>query len=537
MTSGLASGAVRSQDEFAPEDAVGRELDFERALVDMSARVALAGPDELDGEIARALEALLVFLEVDRTTFIEFLPGEQSAVLCSVAVPAVAAVPRGPLHPQLAWYLAQLRAGRAVALTRLPEGLPPEAAREAEHARSIGMRANLSVPLRVGGRVRFAIAAGAFRESRGWSDRVIARLTLVGEVFAQAVARARTEESLREALAEVSALKERLEAENVYLRQAAPLPPEADALPSHAPAFRRALEEATQVAPTRSTVLLLGETGTGKELLASYIHGASPRRERPMIKLNCAALPASLIEAELFGREKGAYTGALTRQLGRFELAHGSTIFLDEVGELPLELQPKLLRVLQEGEFERVGGAQTIKVDVRVIAATNRSLAEEARAGRFRQDLYYRLNVFPIGLPPLRERAADVPMLVWQFAREFAQSMGKVVDRIPEDTMAALQAYAWPGNVRELRNVVERAMILCRDGALRVALPEGHHAGAAAPAFAEGTLAERERREIETVLARCGWRIRGSGGAAERLGLKPTTLESRMKKLGIERPR
>ncbi len=539
MTSGLASGPVRSQGGAAAEDALGRELDFERALVDMSARVALAGAHELDAEIARALEALLGFLEVDRSTFFEFLPGGATAVLCSVAVPGVETVARGPFPSELGWYLAELRAGRAIALTRLPEGLPPEAAREAGHARSIGMRANLSVPLRVGGRVRFAIAAGAFRDSRGWSDTVIARLTLVGEVFAQAVARARTEESLREALAEVSALKEKLEAENVYLRQAAPLPPEADALPSHAPAFRRALDEATQVAPTRSTVLLLGETGTGKELLASYIHGASPRRERPMIKLNCAALPASLIEAELFGREKGAYTGALTRQIGRFELAHGSTIFLDEVGELPLELQPKLLRVLQEGEFERVGGTQTIKADVRVIAATNRSLAEEARAGRFRQDLYYRLNVFPIELPPLRERAADIPMLVWQFAREFVHGMGKAVDRIPEDVMAALQAYPWPGNVRELRNVVERAMILSRDGVLRVSLPEAQPAPAAAStsAAAEGTLADRERRDIEHVLTRCGWRIRGAGGAAERLGIKPTTLESRMKKLGIERPR
>jgi len=533
MTSALASSPARPQGAAAPADALGRELDFERALVDMSARVASAGPSDLVGEIARALEALLGFLDVDRSTFFEFLPADQTEVLCSVAVAGVQAMPRGPFPAQMHWYLGELRAGRSIAVPRVPEGLPPDAAREAEYARSIGMRANLSVPLRVGGQVRFAIAAGAFRENRGWSDTVIARLKLVGEVFAQAVARARTEESLRVALAEVSALKEKLEAENVYLRQAATLPPEADALPSHVPAFRRALEEATHVAPTRATALLLGETGTGKELLASYIHGASPRRERPMIKLNCAALPASLIEAELFGREKGAYTGALTRQIGRFELASGSTIFLDEVGELPLELQPKLLRVLQEGEFERVGGTQTIKVDVRVIAATNRSLAEEARAGRFRQDLYYRLNVFPIQLPPLRDRAADVPMLVWQFVREFERALGKSVDRIPEDAMAALQAYSWPGNVRELRNVVERAMILCRDGVLRVSLP----ATEAPTSRADASLAETERREIEAQLARCGWRIRGAGGAAERLGLKPTTLESRMKKLGIERPR
>jgi transcriptional regulator with GAF, ATPase, and Fis domain len=538
MTSGLASGiaaATTRPVDAADANGFERQLAFERELVDISARVAMAPPGALEAEIARSLGALLGFLEVDRCTFQEFLPGDETMVLCSVAVPGLAPVPLGPLRLDVRWYLAELRAGRSVAIPRLPEGLPPEAVSEAEYARASGMRANLSVPLRVAGDIRFAIAAGAFRECRGWSQEVISRLKLVGEVIAQAVARARTEESLRVALAEVNALKEKIEAENVYLRQAAPLPPEADALPSHAPAFRRALEEATQVAVTRSTVLLLGETGTGKELLARYIHGASPRRDRPMIKLNCAALPASLIEAELFGREKGAYTGALTRQIGRFELASGSTIFLDEVGELPLELQPKLLRVLQEGEFERVGGTQTIKADVRVVAATNRSLAKEAHAGRFRQDLYYRLNVFPIQLPPLRERAADIPMLVWQFVHEFSQSMGKGIGRIPEESMAALQAYAWPGNVRELRNVVERAMILSRDGVLRVSLPEVQ--GAMAAVSVGGTLAERERREIENVLARCGWRIRGASGAAERLGMKPTTLESRMKKHGIERPR
>jgi len=338
---------------------------------------------------------------------------------------------------------------------------------------------------------------------------------------------------------EVSALKEKLEAENVYLREAARVPSGLDALPSRAPGFRRAVEEAEQVATTRTTVLLLGETGTGKELMASFIHATSPRRDRPMIKLNCAALPASLIEAELFGREKGAYTGALTRQIGRFELADGSTLFLDEVGELPLELQPKLLRILQEGELERVGGTQTIRTDVRVIAATNRPLAEDVRAGRFREDLYYRLNVFPIRLPPLRERAEDIPMLVWQFVRELGQSMGRPVERIGDDTMRSLQAYPWPGNIRELRNVVERAMILCRDGVLRAALPDAPSAvpQAVDAARSEETLAVAERRNIEAALHKCGWRIRGVNGAAERLGLKPTTLESRMKKLGIERPR
>ena len=226
------------------------------------------------------------------------------------------------------------------------------------------------------------------------------------------------------------------------------------------PRFLSVLDEIGQVAQTDSTVLLLGETGTGKEVLAQAIHDTSARKDRPMVKVNCAALPAALIESELFGREKGAFTGALARQAGRFEIADGSTIFLDEVGELPLELQPKLLRVLQEGEFERLGGSRTIKVDARVIAATNRPLAQAVSEGRFREDLFYRLEVFPVEVPPLRERREDIPLLSWTFVKEFSNSMGKAIDTIADNSMAALLAYPWPGNVRELRNVIERAMIL-----------------------------------------------------------------------------
>jgi transcriptional regulator with GAF, ATPase, and Fis domain len=304
---------------------------------------------------------------------------------------------------------------------------------------------------------------------------------------------------------------------------------------SQSPAFRAAIDEMRKVAPTKATALLLGETGTGKELMAGAIHELSPRADRPLIKVNCAALPATLIEAELFGREKGAYTGALSRQVGRFELADGGTIFLDEIGDLPLELQPKLLRVLQDGELERVGGAKTIRVDVRVIAATNRDLSRAVRDDRFREDLFYRLNVFPIRLPPLRERVADIPMLVWLFTREFADTMGRPIERIPEETMGALVRYPWPGNVRELRNVIERAMILATDSTLRIALPETPDGRAPAPAT-PATLQDSERRHIEAMLAQCGWRIRGESGAAARLGLKPSTLESRMRKLGISRP-
>jgi transcriptional regulator with GAF, ATPase, and Fis domain len=266
--------------------------------------------------------------------------------------------------------------------------------------------------------------------------------------------------------------------------------------------------------------------------LARAIHDLSERRARRMVKVNCAALPPTLIEAELFGRERGAYTGALSRQDGRFEIADGSTIFLDEIADLAPEVQVKLLRVLQEGDFERIGSTQTRHVDVRVIAATNCDVAKAVREGRFREDLYYRLNVFPIRVPALRERREDIPLLVWAFVQEFAKSLGRSVESIRRGTMEALQSYSWPGNVRELRNVVERAMILHRGPTLRIDMPETERADASHGLKLE----EVERRHVATVLEMSGWRIRGKNGAAEMLGLKPTTLESRLEKLGIRRP-
>ncbi len=289
------------------------------------------------------------------------------------------------------------------------------------------------------------------------------------------------------------------------------------------------LAQAEQVAATNSTVLLSGETGTGKELIAQAIHKLSPRHDKLMVKVNCASLPATLIENELFGREKGAYTGALTSQIGRFELANGSTIFLDEISELSLELQAKLLRVLQERQFEKVGSIRTVTVDVRVIAATNRNLLEEVRAGRFREDLYYRLNVFPIVVPPLRERIEDVPALVWEFVREFNDKMGKRISRISQQDLSSLQTCSWPGNVRELRNVVEHGMIISSGEELIVRIPKSTNGST----FPKVSLEELERRYIEEVLKQTGWRLHGEGGAAEVLGLNRTTLYSRMKKLGI----
>jgi PAS domain S-box-containing protein len=291
-----------------------------------------------------------------------------------------------------------------------------------------------------------------------------------------------------------------------------------------------------RVAPTDSTVLITGETGTGKELIARAVHARSRRRDKVLVKVNCAAIPAGLIESELFGHERGAFTGAVARKIGRFELAHGGTLFLDEIGELPLDLQPKLLRVLQEGELERVGGTSTLRVDVRVIAATNRDLAEASRQGQFRADLFYRLNVFPLYLPPLRERRDDIAPLVHHFVQRYAAKLGKRIRSVSDRMMTALIAYAWPGNVRELEHVIERATILADGPELTAAdwLPSPERVQGSARV---ATLEEVERGHILDVLEGTGWRVSGEGGAAHQLGVKPTTLESRMKKLGIERQR
>jgi transcriptional regulator with GAF, ATPase, and Fis domain len=304
---------------------------------------------------------------------------------------------------------------------------------------------------------------------------------------------------------------------------------------SESEAVRAALAQVEQVAPTPATVLLVGETGAGKEVFAQAIHELSQRHQRQMIRVSCAAIPSALIESELFGRERGAYTGAITRQMGRFEAANQSTLFLDEIGELSAEVQVKLLRVLQERVIERLGSTQSIKVDVRIIAATNRNLERAVEDKSFREDLFYRLNVFPIVVPPLRERLDDIPGLVWEFVNEFSKSLGKSISSISLESMRQLQLYPWPGNIRELRNVIERAVIMATGPRLTVQMPPGI---ARLPQTQTAlTLKELEMEHIRTALRTSNWRVRGKGGAAERLGLKPTTLESRMAKLGVTRPR
>jgi PAS domain S-box-containing protein len=339
-----------------------------------------------------------------------------------------------------------------------------------------------------------------------------------------------------------------LTVETEYLREEIKALQNFDEIVGQSEPLLRLLHDVREVAQTDATVLILGETGTGKELVARAIHLASPRREKPLVKVNCAAIPATLIESEFFGHEQGAFTGATKKRDGRFALAHGGTIFLDEVGELPIDLQVKLLRVLQEGEFEPVGSSQTRKVDVRVLAATNRDLQQAIRDGKFREDLYYRLNVFPIDVPPLRERGDDISLLASTFASKFAQRMGRFIEPLSEDCLRRLKAYSWPGNVRELQNVIERGLITSRDGRLNLdrALPESGRVMATEALSSEGTarrvrtakeLEALERTNLMDALEATGWRVAGENGAAQLLGMKPTTLSSRMKALGVERKR
>src|SRR5262249_2345969 len=358
---------------------------------------------------------------------------------------------------------------------------------------------------------------------------------LLGEVAKQIAIAVENAQAYRE----ITELKDRLAKENLYLEEEVRTDHNFGESVGGSAALRRVLKEVETVAPTGSTVLIRGETGTGKELIARALHDLSPRRDRTFVKLNCAAIPTGLLESELFGHEKGAFTGAIMQKVGRFELAHQGTLFLDEVGDIPPELQPKLLRALQEQEFERLGSTHTIRVDVRLVAATNRDLARMVTDGQFRSDLYYRLNVFPVVLPALRERRDDIPMLARHFTQRFARRMGRQIEAIPAAVLDALVRYPWPGNIREMQTVIERAVILSPGPALQI--PLGDLTPAAAPANGPAepplTLADAEREHILGVLRESGWVLGGPNGAAARLAMKRTTLQSKMKKLGISRPR
>ena len=495
------------------DDAMFGSMGLPTVLAEVAERLIAAGEDGFEDAVAAGLHNLGQVLQVDWAA-LRWAPGRQEI---DAKVYAWSLTPETPVADP-----AMLPRDGSVAAFPLPSGK--------------------------GQSETGVLAFGAPPADQGWAPSVFSQLRIASAIFAQAL----TNRDIFQTLAPSTASRNGADTGTESTPPAAPAAPvltwprqsQGDCrredvqgqlgngpIIGQSPAIRQVLSQLSQVAATDSTVLLLGETGTGKELLATAVHEQSARRSRTMVRVNCAAIPSTLIESELFGREKGAFTGAVTRQAGRFEIADRSTIFLDEIGDLPSEVQVKLLRVLEERQIERLGSPRSLPLDVRIIAATHRDLEKRIGDGGFREDLFYRLNVFPISVPALRERADDIPLLVWRFVIEFSKTFGKRIDAIARDSMAMLQGYHWPGNIRELRNVVERAMIAASGPRLTISLP------AASPVT--GTvrvkLEEVEREHIRSILERVRWRVRGAGGAAEQLGLRPTTLETRMAKLGLVR--
>ncbi len=518
--------------------AVDNALNFENA-------------EKYQGQVARERDRLQILLEITNALVSELdirdlFPTITSSVRRAVPHEYTSLVLVEPAGDQLRVHarvfegdLGVLREGATAPIEETPAGQAVEARRALvldaaglrrfpaaviQNLVDAGIQSVCCVPLITRRRVLGTLNVGSTREN-AFSPADVDFLSQVAGQAAIAIENAT-------AYQQIARLKDQLAEEKLYLEDEIRTERNFGEMVGDSPSFRQILDQVATVAPTDATVLILGETGTGKELIARAIHDLSGRRERTFVKLNCAAIPTGLLESELFGHEKGAFTGAIAQKVGRFELASKGTLFLDEVGDIPLELQPKLLRALQEHEFERLGGTRTIHVDVRLVAATNRDLAQMISERQFRTDLYYRLNVFPISMPPLRERPGDIEKLVRYFTQKYARRMNKPITNISHETMDALVRYSWPGNVRELENLIERAVILTRGATLQIPRPE---LPAIADAASPVTLQDAEREHIRRVLDQTNWVVGGPNGAAARLGMKRTTLQSKMKKLGIAR--
>jgi formate hydrogenlyase transcriptional activator len=650
---------MTQQDTILPTE-LEEQLQFEMLLTEISARFINLPAEQVESEIQDAQRRICESLHFDRSTIWQISePNRSDDPLThryQYQEQAGAPIPeRIATKESFPWTMEKILRGEVITISKMAD-LPPEATRDCESYRLYGTKSTAVIPLMAGGVVLGQMAFATLGEERDWPRMLVKRLQVIAQVFANAIARKRadqalresearlslaaasagaglwildvasghfwttektrelfgvaseeemtfdrlinlihpedrerirratdqamkssvvtraefrivlpdgtirwmvslgrsycsssaepeslmgvsidittrkeTERSLQKAYEEIKQLKDRLEAENIYLRKTVAAKNIYEHITGQSVPLKKVLSRVEQVAPTDAVVLITGETGTGKELIAEAIHNQSKRKGRLLVKVNCASLPAALMENELFGREKGAYTGALAKQIGRFELADHSTLFLDEITELPLDVQAKLLRVLQNGEFERLGSPKTIRVDVRLMAASNRDIVKEVQKGAFRKDLYYRLNVFTIEVPPLRERPDDIPLLVDAFVREFSGKMGKRIRIIPKKSMEALQGYQWPGNIRELRNVIEHGVIISSGNTLQLPILQGLDD---APAN-EVTLAVAEHQHITGVLKTTGWRIKGPRGAAAILGIKPSNLYAKMKRLGI----
>jgi transcriptional regulator with GAF, ATPase, and Fis domain len=506
---------------------------FERLMITLSSAFTAVDAESVSVTVTHAVEDIGAAFAMDECTLIGFDQGSAHVVGSWASHPA------GPCTDEdlvaMPWLMQRLTRNAVVSTSTATE-FPHMAAQDRAHAERTGITARLAVPITLGGGVAYGLVIGARHRHVNWEVPVIDRLRLVGEILAGGLVRKQQEEALRVGRSRDERMAAEPDRDRIYLEEEERNRREQDEIIGESPSLRVALSRLQQVASLDATVLLLGETGTGKELFARALHQRSRRRERMLVRVNCAALPASLIESELFGHERGAFTGAISMRQGRFELADGGTIFLDEIGDLAPELQAKLLRVLQEGEFERVGSSKTRQVDVRIIAGTHVDLEKAVLEGRFRADLYYRLSVYPISLPPLRERPDDIPQLVWFFIHRRQRDLGRRIARVPADVMEVLQRHEWPGNVRELENVIERALICSNGDTLRLDDVLRGDSRARVVAAADDTLDAVQRAHIERVLRECGGRINGAGNAAVRLGVHPNTLRFRIKKLGVTMP-
>ena len=500
------------------------KLEFEKLISGFSSKFINLPWNQIDEEIDNSLKILIEFLKFERGTLLELSEsGDDLLVTHQYAQPGIRKTSGSYSSKEIVpWFHSQLMLGNTIILSKLGD-LPPEAEKERELASKINFKSSITIPFSVGGKIAGALGFNTETFDKEWHEELVHRLKFIADIFATAITRKNNESKLEQ-------LQEKLKAENILLKKDITQDYSFENIIGQSDTIKYVLYRIQQVAPTNTTVLIEGETGVGKQLFAYAIHSLSKRNDHPMFKVNCAALSPTLIESELFGHEKGSFTGADKAIKGRFEVADGGTLFLDEIGELPLNLQAKLLRVLQDGEFERIGSTQTRKVDVRIIAATNKVLKKEIQEGKFRSDLYYRLSAYPITIPPLRERKDDIRLLVSYYVEKFSREMGKSIESISKSTIDKLVNYSWPGNVRELENVIERAVVISQGSKLNV-VEEFHHDPIISDTIK--SLEENEKSHIIKALEKTEGRIEGKAGAAALLGINPSTLRSRIKKLGI----
>ena len=514
---------------------------FESLLIKISASFVNFASEELDVCINSALKNIVLFLGVDRGTVGQFVTAERKMqVTHSFAVEGINPLPSTVGESDVPALTRQIRNNKPYFFDSLDD-LPSDATIDKRFGDKHRVKSFAAVPLAITGTTLGVVSFASIRRPRKWSLQTIDRLQLIGEVFANALLRDIKEKELKSAYDEINYHRELADRENIAWRELAIEQLDHFGIIGKSEQIQNVLKLTKQVARTESTVLLLGETGTGKELISTILHKISKRKNQPLVRVNCATLPPGLIESELFGHEKGAFTGAFEKRLGRFTLADGGSLVLDEIGELTMDLQTKLLRVLQEGTFEPIGSSKTVQVNVRIIAITNRDLETMISMGTFRQDLFYRLGVFPITVPPLRERKEDIPLLATYFIDKFGLKFGKKITEVPQYVFENLLSYDWPGNIRELHNLIERSMIISDSHTFKLHGFGNNHKQVPKKSVNKSdikcTLAEVDRRHIISVCEYCGWKVEGDNGAAKILDMNPNTLRSRMKKLGISRPR